>query len=88
MAYDKTKDKVLAEIASVVLDEKTNVRLKVEICSYDNGEPKISLVKRGEKWVSPNIGRLTLENIEKLLPHLLAAKQWLQERPDLKGSKS
>lgn len=74
MAYSKEKDK-LVEVVGTVEGPRSNI--EVAIYSYDGASPKIAVTRFLEKEDGgrgfQNLGRLTREEAEGLLPLLKAA---------------
>jgi hypothetical protein len=74
MAYSKEKDKLI-EVVGTVEGPRSNI--EVAIYSYDGASPKIAVTRFSEKEDGgrgfQNLGRLTREEAEGLLPLLKAA---------------
>jgi hypothetical protein len=74
MAYSKEKDKLI-EVVGTVEGPRSNI--EVAIYSYDGASPKIAVTRFSEKEDGgrgfQNLGRLTREEAEGLLPLLKTA---------------
>jgi hypothetical protein len=74
MAYSKEKDKLIEVIGTV---EGPRSKIEVAIYSYDGAAPKIAITRYAEREDGgrgfQNLGRLTREEAEGLLPLLKAA---------------
>lgn len=82
MPYDSDKDKCLKVVG--ITSPDTNTGIEVSLWSYNNGKPKISLIrkgarKNGETWTS-SIGRISEEELDLLLPLLQEAQRVLSEK--------
>jgi hypothetical protein len=77
--YDRDKDKCLDEIGEV---ETGDEQIKIAVWSYGGGPPKISMartfLKRDGSEGIRAIGRMTLEELKKVLPFLERAMEWMQ----------
>jgi hypothetical protein len=69
MAFDKTLDKEL--FGETIEFEVT--RLRVSVFAYNNGVPKLQISRENRnmdsaEWTFAKMGRLTKEEVEKVLP--------------------
>ena len=79
MAYDLDKDKCIAEVGE--FESKQGSVVRVGIWSYAGGTPKVGLTRghisrSGRERIGP-IGRLTKEELERVLPLLQSALEQL-----------
>jgi hypothetical protein len=65
-AFDSSKDVTLEELGEVIIGD---TKLSVSIHSYDKGEEKLQ-INRLFKEYHKNLGRLTVEEAEGLIPLL------------------
>ena len=82
MPYDSDKDKCLKIVGNTSPDANTGI--EVGLWAYDNGKPKVGMVrkgrrKNGETYTSP-IGRVSEEELSLLLPLLQEAQKTLLEK--------
>lgn len=75
--FDPNKNHVLKHFGRIELG--TKARLEVEVASYDNGAPKVCVVKRGGKWETSKIGRLTALQAVDLSKLVMDAATWLMK---------
>ena len=87
MGYDKEKDEILwsgeANITDPFGDRATKMRFVVNVVRYDGGKPKVDIKRlsygarqRGEYG---KLGRLSLYELEKLLPVINEAWDFLRK---------
>lgn len=83
MAFDKNLDKEL--FGETVEFEVT--RLRISVFSYNNGVPKLQISRENRlmdsgEWTFAKMGRLTKEEIEKILPLIHKAMPKLDKVED------
>lgn len=78
-AYDDSKDEVIKDYGIVKGSSARNGDISVRVVAYNGGEPKLALMRTGlnkadEPWFSARLGRLTIEELNELLPLITKAQ--------------
>lgn len=78
--FDASKDEVIKDYGTIKGSSTRAGDISVRVVAYNGGEPKLAIMRTGlnqadEPWFSPRLGRLSLEELNQLIPLIEKAQK-------------